>query len=282
MKRRLLCLCLALLLLPSLAVSALWDETLSRVVDEAELLTEAQEQELSETIAQITQAWEMDVVILTVDTLNGKNPEAFADDYYDEHLYGCGPDYSGVLLLLSMEERDLWLSTCGDAVYAITDYGIDTLTGEIVGDLSDGNYFEAFSIYLELLPDYFADYADGTPLDGAISADDYIYGSYEDTVYYDSGSFSLSRLLIALVIGLAAGLIVLLIMRGQMNTGRAQRSAAAYLREGSYHLQVHQDLFLYSNVTKTARPKDTDHGGGGSSIHRGSGGRSHGGGGRKF
>lgn len=286
--KKFICFLLCLLVIPACFARALNEPDLPRVVDEAGLLTESEITDLSETINDLIAQYQMDVVILTVDSLGYKSAQDYADDYYDENGYGVGGDYSGVLLLISMEDRDWWISTCGDAIYAITDYGIESLFSEMSLYLSADMFYEAFDAYLDALPEYFEAYEDGNPIDGYIGSYDgpgsYSPGNADDVVYYEKseGSF-LGNFFISLLIGLVVALIAVLIMRGQMNTKRAQYSAGAYLKQGSYDLRVHRDLFLYSNVSKTPRPKDTGGSrGGGSSTHRSSGGRSHGGGGGKF
>ena len=88
---------------------------------------------------------------------------------------------------------------------------------------------------------------------------------------------------ISIVIGAVIGGITVLIMRACMNTKRPQRSAGSYLNDSSYHLRTNQDLFLYSNVTKTRiQQESSSSGGGGNSVHTSSSGRTHGGGGGKF
>ena len=62
--------------------------------------------------------------MVTTDSLNGKTPEAYADDLYDNNGYGFGTDCDGVLLLVSTEDWDWHLSTCGYGMTAITDDGI--------------------------------------------------------------------------------------------------------------------------------------------------------------
>ena len=69
---------------------------------------------------------------VTADTINGETPMAYADDYYDYNGYGAGADNDGILLLLSMEDRDWWISTTGYGIDAFTDYGIDVIGDEIV------------------------------------------------------------------------------------------------------------------------------------------------------
>ncbi len=280
MKKRVLCIlaCLTLLISLTLPVSA--SEELPLVVDDAWLMSQEEVLLLEEKARNLSDTYEMDIVILTVDGLEGATPQDYADDYFDYNGYGRGENASGILFLLSMEERDLYVSTCGDAIYALTDYGIEATTDEAIPYLSSGAYYSGFDIWLEALNGYLGAYSDGQVMDGYIEdSSDYYSGNRETIVYYEEDSTP--SILLALVIGLAAGGITVLIMRTSMNTKRRQTSAGSYLKAGSYHLQTHQDLFLYSNVTKSARPKETSSGGG-SSVHRSSSRRSHGGGGRKF
>lgn len=273
-------LCLILLLCLTVPVLAAGP----KIVDRADLLTPDQIASLEAKAQAIADEFGMDVVILTVYNTEGTDATTYADDYYDENGYGIGSDYSGVLFLLSMEDRRWAISTCGDAIYALTDYGIEELFGYIRSDLGANRFYEAFDTYLDRLPDFFQAYKDGRPIDGIPNQGDdgpgYIDPSdRNDVVYYDPepGAGDWIRIVcVSLLIGAAVGGIAILIMRGQMNTARAQRSAGSYLVSGSYQLRRVQDIFLYSRVTKTRRPKSNS-GGGGSSTHTSSMGRSHGG-----
>ena len=75
-------------------------------------------------------------------------------------------------------------------------------------------------------------------------------------------------------------LIITGIMRGQMKTVRMKPDAADYMVDGSLQITRSNDIFLYHQVTKTAKPKDDDSGG--SSVHTSSSGETHGGSGGSF
>lgn len=282
MRRTLLALLLSLVLLAAVLPCALAASDLPQVIDNAYLLSASERDALETKAAALREEYEMDVVILTVDSLHGKRPQDYADDYYDENGYGCGEEKSGLLFLISMEERDWYISTCGEAIYAFTDYGIQQVGEAALPYLSDGEYYEAFDAYLDTLPAYLSAYRSGAPLDGyADYSGDYYHGDRESVVYYEEEHSP--SLVISLLIGAAAAGIAVLVMRASMNTKRLQSSAADYLEHGSFHLNRQQDMFLYSNVSKTRRPEEHDNNsGGGSSVHSSSSGRSHGGGGGKF
>ena len=277
MKHKLICLILCLLLLPSLFLSVGAAE--QYVIDNADLMSSSEEAALEEKALALREEYGMDVVILTVDSLDGKRPQDYADDYYDYNGYAN----DGVLFLLSMEERDRYISTKGNAIYALTDYGIQQVGESALPYLKNGDYYGAFDAFLDALPTYFSAYSDGAPIDGTVpTSGDYYHGDQEDVVYYE-GQPRRVNILISIAIGAVIGAITVLIMRACMNTKRPQRSAGSYLNDSSYHLRTNQDLFLYSNVTKTRiQQESSSSGGGGSSVHTSSSGSTHGGGGGKF
>lgn len=287
MKRTFLSLILCILLVLSLAPGA-WAASLSPVIDQAELLTAQQEESLTQKADALRDAYGMDFVIVTNHSLGRKTPEQYADDYFDDN--GYGPD--GVLFLLSMEQRDWYISTCGDGIYALTDYGIQQLGELAVGYLADGRYYDAFDAYLDALVPYLESFQKGAPIDGqADLSGDFYHGTQEKVVHYGSRTPSawsrfLRGLPMSMFIGLIAAGVTILILRSSMNTKRRQTAASAYMVDDSFHLRRHRDLFLYSNVSKVRRQQNTSsgssHSGGGSSVHHSSSGRSHGGGGGKF
>lgn len=289
MKRRLvLCLCLILLLTTPL-LPALADQP--KVIDEAGLLSSGEISLLEDKAQRLADTYEIDVVILTVNSLGGKSSQNYADDYYDENGYGIGDDDSGVLFLIAMDSRDWYISTCGDGIYALTDYGIQELFSDISWDLSNGYYYDAFDGFLNGLVPYFEALRQGTPIDGNreeyTGPGSYEPGTKEETIHYPQERDGRKIPLILLgsgAIGLIVAAITLFAMRSQMNTTKRQTGAGSYLVSGSYDLTRRQDIFLYSHVNRTRRA-DTNNGGsrgGGSSVHHSSGGSRHGGGGGKF
>lgn len=248
------------------------------IIDDAALLSTEEQLLLEEMAAGLQNNYGYDVVILTVDFTDGSTIQNFADNFYDTSGYSD----NGVLLVLSMSAREWYISTCGDVIFALTDYGISQLGEAMLPYLSEGLYFDAFSVYLRSLPEYFDAFLRGAPLDGyADYSGDYYHGDQEEILYYDSSDAP--NYFLSVIIGLIAAAITVLIMRSTMSNKKPQRSAASYLKSGSYRLRTHQDLFLYSNISKVRRQENSSsHSGGGSSVHRSAGGRRHGGGGGRF
>ena len=72
------------------------------IADKAGLLTPEEITSLEEKAAELASEYNMDPVILTVDSLYGSSAQDYADDYYDSHGYR----EDGVLFLLAMAERE--------------------------------------------------------------------------------------------------------------------------------------------------------------------------------
>lgn len=252
--KKLLRLLLVSALILSLAVPVFAANTNApRVVDNADLLSSDEEAALSREIQQMQSELCLDIVIVTTYGTGNKGVQAYADDYYDNNGYGYGADNSGILLLLDMDAREWYMSTCGEAIQIFTDNDLDNLGDGIVDYLSAGDYYEAFDHWIGELSWY--------------------------VTYYREGNTVFSNLPLALVIGLIVAAITILVMRSSMNTAKLQKGAANYMKDGSFHLRQRSDVFLYSRVTRVPRPKNN---GSGSSTHRSSGGVSHGGRGGKF
>lgn len=226
-----------------------------RVVDLAGLLAEEEISELADTLADIRDTWDMDVVIVTINDLQGSDATTYADDYYDYNGYG----EDGILLLVSIDDRQWAISTCGYGQYVFTDAGIDYMAEQFLPDLSAGNYADAFRIFAELCEEY---------LEQAFVDAPYDVGDFSDN------SFRLGkRLLICFGVGLLIALVAVGIMYGQLKSVRS-RTASHYVRSEGLKLTASRDLFLYAHVDRRKRETSNS---GGSSTHRSSSGRSHGG-----
>lgn len=261
-----------LVALPVFAFAAESDKPL--LVDEAGLLSESEFSLLEEKLNSLSEELNFDIVVVTVDGLDGKSPMAFADDYYDYNGYGYGANHDGCLFLISMEERDWYVSTTGYGITAITDYGIDYIESAVVPYLSSGDYYGAFNEFAETVVDFVVEARNGSAYD----IDNTIDG-------YNPNERSTGDKIKTVLICIAAGLIISLIVtfgikRSYTKAVKFNRDARNYLVPNSMKITNSYDNFLYSTVTKVKI--QTESSSGGSSTHTSSSGTSHGGGGGKF
>ncbi|WP_426350878.1 TPM domain-containing protein [Alloiococcus sp. CFN-8] len=236
----------------------------NNVIDEADLLSMEEEEALQGTIEDIKNRFSFDIVLNTITTTGGKDIVDYSDDYFDYNGYGVGSNRDGLIFVINMESRDYYTSTSGYGITAFTDYGLDYIHEKVVSSLSEGDYYAAFSEYLDLSQELLIQAEEGTPFD---------VGQKEPVSRWVLAGAAFG-------ISLIVALIVTGVMRRGMNTVRKEAFATNYVMRDSLNLTEQQDLFLYRNVVRSKKPEPSSSGG--SSTHKSSSGRSHGGRGGKF
>lgn len=206
------------------------------VYDEANLLSDGEEAALTRKLETISRANKAEIIIMTMASLNGGNMDSLVEYVYDSMGFGYGENRDGVLLLVCMQPREYRILSNGYAGVAIDTGDIEAIGDAIVSDLSGGNYAEAFDTFADECAYYLDGYVNGFPFDAGKS------------------------LAIALIIGIVAGVAVALILKGQLKSVRKQHQASAYVRDGSMHLTMSNDIFLYRNVTRTRKQTNNSSG----------------------
>ncbi|WP_369282903.1 TPM domain-containing protein [Oscillibacter sp. GMB15532] len=285
MKKTGLRLLLVLALTFALSLPAMAAE-LDAVTDAAGLLTETEREELNNRAEALAEQYQCGVYIVTLEDMEdmggGSDAYDLATAVYTEYDLGYGEEKSGLLLLLSMAERDYALIAYGYGNAAFTDYGKDVLLDEdVLPLLGEDAYYEGFSAYLDTAGEYLSLARDGKPFDveptpnynetegrsetGNQPQTDY---SYKKTLSpkYDEGEFAIRLGAVILVPLLLAGGICLYWKR-QMNTAVSARTADRYIPSDGFHLTGQQDTFLYRTETRRRIENDSakGHSGGGHS-----------------
>lgn len=282
MKKRLFSLLLCLLLLLSLSTSVLAaGETF--VFDDAGLLDKAVAASLSQQAAIVSEQYGVGVYVVTVEDYQdfGVSVESAAEVIYDAYVLGLGAESDGILLLLSMAERDYDLCAYGTQAHiAFTDYGKDQLANVFLDNFRNDDWYGGFVDYIATCGEYLQLAADGTPVD--------IAGSSGDIYYYDEngelervehtgvqhGLFWAPGWIVSAIIGvLLALLIAWIVKRVTMKSVAAKAEAGNYVT-GSPDFRIRTDQFTH--ITESRRKIETNSGsggGGGTSVN--SGGFSH-------
>lgn len=268
--KRMICILLLLALLAA-PVSA----STPAVVDGAGLLSPDEVSALTELADAIYAEHQFDAVIVTMDSIGGGDPWAWANDYYDDNGYGYGANDDGMLFLLVMDTREWAISTCGSGRSYFPDGSQDAMVDYILDDLSGGDYDAAFEAWLMLCDETL----DAPASVGSDYRDDYEYDySYEYDYGYDYDREPNHFLLIAaaLALGFLASMIPMGIMKRQIRNVRAKSGAEDYTRPGSMNLTTRSDRFLYTHTSRVRRAQNNSSGhrpGGGGGRHGGSRGR---------
>ena len=229
-----------------------------KVVDDSGYLSSEEKTSLTNSLTDVGEKYNMDLVVVLIPSLQGESKVIYADDYYDYNGYKD----DGALLLLSIEDREWYISTKGYGITAFTDYGIQCIGSEITSYLKSEDYYGACDKYADLCDAFINEAKNGKPYD--------TNHKFKDTFDY---VFAIG---ISLVVGIVIAVIVCLMIKSKYKPVRLKAEANDYLIKDSLAVHNAYDNFLYTHVTRTRRSKDS---GGGSSTHTSSSGASHGGGG---
>ena len=224
----------------------------SLVLDEADLLTDEEESLLLDKLEALTEEYNFEVAVATVESKKGYEMNFFTDHFFDENGYGTGENHDGILFMVSIGDREWHITTHGYGMTAFNDDGLAYLKDNVEPLLKDEDFYGAFDTYADLCQELLEMAANGEPY---------------------TEPFSPIWILISLGIGLVLAFLCTMGMRAQLKSVRPQDSAVDYVRQGSMALTRSNDIFLYHTVTRTEKPKDNDSSSGGSdSSHGGTGG----------
>lgn len=234
------------------------------VVDNADLLIQTEENELSEKLQDISDELQFDVVVVTTNSTGSKTATEYADDYFDYNGYGRGSNNDGALFLVDMGDRKWAISTSGYGIEAIVDSALDDMEEEIVPYLKSGDYDGAFNEFADLTYDIVNDAKNGKS-----------YSNSTTSTTKNHKNIG-TNLIVAFSIGAGISLIIILVYRSKLKPVKCQKEAKEYIVPGSFNLRRSDDVFLYFNITKVPIPKNNDSDDSGS-FHSSSSGSSHGG-----
>jgi uncharacterized protein len=230
--KRLFSLMLVLVLILGVAVSAS-AATEQFVYDDADLLTVQEEAALSGRLSGLSNTYNAQIVVATIPSAQGNDVDLILEYLYDTAGFGYGEDLDGVLLLICMDPREYRILSNGYCGTAIDSADIDAIGSVIVDDLSEGNYADAFDTFAEKCEYY---------LDGHLNGFPFNFGM---------------NLMIALLVGMLAGVITAKSLKGQLKTVHQKNEAKNYIKSGSLNLHTQNDVFLYRDIHRTAKPKET-------------------------
>lgn len=255
-----------------------------KVYDEANLFSEAERTDINEQALNLSEQTEMDIVIVTTNDSQGKSSSDYALDFYDEHGFGYEGTLDGVLYLLNMDEREVYIFTRDKGTDYIDASRVEESLDLVYPPLGEENYRESVQIFLDEVAIMMAAGLPANETSDGIGESGYGTGQsgYVHTDYSSptSGPSLNERLGIYLLISLVIGGIVVGVM-AMGNRGRSTVNARTYLQDNSFAVTKKRDHHYNTIVTQQKIPKNNNSGGG-SFSGGGGGGGGIGGGGRKF
>lgn len=246
--------------------------TQERVFDRADVLTDAEEEKLRKLIAKRERQTGCDIVLVTLNeslqeyayehqeyVAADRYVMVYADNFYDEHLFGYDkPQGDGVLLLDNLYREDdgwaySWLTTTGRAE--------GKYSGSMIDHLLEKSYrWSKLSPYLG-------------------------YKAYINQFYHDMNGFGLISInfSVPVILGLSLFLTVFFVV-GNLGSeaGKKTTTAKTYVKDGKVKVNHREDRFIRKAVVQHRIQSSSGGGsGGGGGHHVSSGGVSHGGGGHR-
>ncbi len=252
------------------------------VDDNANLFTTDEYEMIFTSADEFASSTDISLAVLTIDTAQGFTSEEYANDCHDYLIDSEGWSEDSMLILIDMDNRNVWISTTGRAsdiyydVDAVIDGGYDALTY--------GEYGKSVVAMIDTAMYYYN--CDGSSYDDYITGDSYIV-DYEQYDYENgaSGTVDAGDILIYIIVGLGiGGISVFTVKNRYKNFGKGDEFSSDNV---ILDLTGSNDTVISRNVVTTKVPRNNNHhhnGGssGGRSHHSSGGGRSHGGGGRSF
>lgn len=270
MKRRIVCILLAALLLLGLCCTAFaeapaaTEPQLWNITDTVGLLTSDEDLTLEARAEEISAQYGVGIYLLILEDYSEyyDDPYETAYELYHQNTLGMGEDRDGVILLMSMSDRKYATFFYGPkAEYAFDAYGQELMEEEFLDDFRDDDWYDGFEDYLEVCAEYLERAEAGDP----VRRDDSSAGGSD-------GSGIGTTILVCLGISAVIAMIVCLILRGKMKSVRKGTHADAYVT-GSLNLTASRDQYTHTTETRTKiEHESSDSGGGGSSACSGGGG----------
>lgn len=227
------------------------------VIDDARLLTIEQRQELNAYAQKITETYGMGIYIMSVEDFHnyGEEPQIYDVlwNYYHDNSLGCGADRQGMILMLSMAERDFATFFYGeDTEYAFNGFGQAQLENYFLDDFGDDDWYDGFMGFLTASEEFMEKAAAGEPV--------------------RDNPWSLASVFV--LIALFASFVVTRLLWMKMANVAAQKGAARYQTTEGLVLTKQVDHFLTQTVRRRKiESSDSGSGKSGSSqAHFGDGG----------
>lgn len=227
------------------------------IYDEAQLLTAKEKANLQSQASQLGKKRNTAFIVVTVNGTDGKTLKRYVEDFYDKYAPGYDqPHGNTAILAIDMQKRNVYLAGFQKAEKYLDDSRLDQIREKITPDLSDGNYFQAFSAFLNTSDEYM----------------NYKPGVNPENILF-KWWFQLAAALV--VAGVVVGLMA------YRSGGRVTVNSQTYLNQQQSGVVNQYDNYLRKTVTMQKKPSnDTNSGSGGGGMT--SGGFSHSGSGGKF
>ena len=246
-----------LVLLLTLCLAATVEAAGNYVIDDAGLLTEWEIAELNDLAGEIAETQGIGIYILTVYDYRdyGEEYEIFDVlwNYYHDNGLGYGQNREGMILMLSMRDRDYATFFYGQKTeHAFNSYGQEQHEAYFLDNFAYDDWYGGFMDYLTVAQDYMSRAVAGDPV--------------------RESPWPMAMLFVCIALAIAA--IATLIEWGKMKNVARKTDAIQYQTEEGLNLTVQTDQFIRQTVTRRKIQTQSSSGSSGAHIGGGGSGRS--------
>lgn len=265
MKKKFPALCISLLLALVLCVPAFAEEKLDYVTDYAGLLSGEELQTLHQNAVQLAADYDFGVYIILLDDFTNYvdtyDVEAAAEALYLNNELGKRDDHSGLLLMLSMEDRDWAMYAFGYGNTAFTDYGKEYLSKQFLDDFKHDDWYSGLMDYQHTC---------GEMLESSIVEDapidvDHLPVPPHSRVY---------GIVACILLGFLIALLVLFILKSQLKSVAKGTQAEAFVSDGGLTLSERYDIYTHTTQIRVYDPPQKSSSSGGGTTTNSNGGSS--------
>ncbi|CAH0121438.1 YgcG family protein [Paenibacillus sp. CECT 9249] len=125
------------------------------IYDEANLLSQEERDKLNAMANEYGAERETDMIVVTSKNVENIDVQLMTEDFYDDHAPGYDkPHGNAVILMLDMNNREVYLAGFYKAETYLDDGRLDKIRHKITPYLSDGDYYAAFEKYIKTAHNY--------------------------------------------------------------------------------------------------------------------------------
>lgn len=237
MKKRIITILLALTLLVCLSISVFAESQLWNITDDAGLLSDEEYTQLESYAESVSETYGVGVYVITIDNYEDyyDTPYETAWQFYHEYTLGEGDDRDGIILLLSMDNRQFANFVYGPkADYAFDEHGVLELNDWYLDDFRNDDWAGGLNHFVAGCEDFLAKAAAGEPVRRSTAG----------------------PILLITLGSMVFALIVCLILKGKMKSVRAGTHANAYV-VGALNVTASRDQFTHTTETRTKIEKES-------------------------
>lgn len=220
------------------------------VFDISDLLTYEEWEDLETQAADISNRQHCGVYFALVDDFtdygDGSVYEVTYQLYHGSEL-GIGANQDGIIVLLSMEERDYAMFVYGEyAEYAFNSYGQKKLEETFLTDFGYDDWYGGISHYLNTCDEFLTKAESGEPV--------------REALWVWVASYLFMIIFITAVCCIISGIICYMLLRG-MKTVSQKVEANEYIAEGGLRLTERYDQYTHTTETRTKIQEESSSGG---------------------